>query len=126
MIGSINGFEWVILVVVALVLIGPERLPSYAAQLGRLVRELRSMARGAGDRLRSEMGEDAESLKALDPRQYDPRRIIREALEEDLLGTGSSSGKSAGKGPTANGRPGGYRTTARPQSEPAPYDDEAT
>ena len=88
------------------------------------------MARGAGDRLRSEMGEDAESLKALDPRQYDPRRIIREALEEDLLGagssTGSSSGKSAGKGPTATGRPGAYRTTARAQSEPAPYDDEAT
>ena len=43
------------------------------------------MANGARDRMREEMGPDFNDVdwKKLDPRQYDPRRIIREALLED-------------------------------------------
>src|SRR6188768_4164933 len=71
--------------VIAVFLLVPERLPYYAAQLGRLVKSLRSMANGAKDRMREEMGPDFDEIdwKQLDPRQYDPRRIIREALLED-------------------------------------------
>lgn len=71
--------------VIAVFLLGPERLPYYASQLARLVRTLRNMANGAKDRMRDEMGPDFDEIdwKKLDPRQYDPRRIIREALIED-------------------------------------------
>ena len=71
--------------IIALVLIGPERLPGYAAKLGQLVRSLRDMANGAKSRLREEMGPDFDDVdwRQLDPRQYDPRRIIRDALLED-------------------------------------------
>ena len=71
--------------VIAVFLLGPDRLPYYASQLARLVRSLRQMANGAKDRLREEMGPDFDDVdwKKLDPRQYDPRRIIREALLED-------------------------------------------
>jgi sec-independent protein translocase protein TatB len=43
------------------------------------------MANGAKDRMREEMGPDFDDVdwKKLDPRQYDPRRIIREALLDD-------------------------------------------
>jgi sec-independent protein translocase protein TatB len=43
------------------------------------------MASGAKDRMRDEMGPDFDEIdwKKLDPRQYDPRRIIREALTEE-------------------------------------------
>ena len=43
------------------------------------------MADGAKDRMREEMGPEFEDVdwKKLDPRQYDPRRIIREALIEE-------------------------------------------
>jgi sec-independent protein translocase protein TatB len=70
--------------VIALFLIGPDRLPGYSAQFGRLIRRLRDMASGAKDRMRDELGPDYDDLdwKKLDPRQYDPRRIIREALDE--------------------------------------------
>ncbi|MDA8777509.1 sec-independent translocase [Pontimonas sp.] len=70
--------------VIALFLIGPDRLPAYSAQFGRLVRQLRDMASGAKDRMRDELGPDFDDMdwKKLDPRQYDPRRIIREALQE--------------------------------------------
>ena len=71
--------------VIAVFLLGPERLPHYASQLAKLVRSLRTMADGAKDRLREEMGPEFDDVdwKKLDPRQYDPRRIIREALIDD-------------------------------------------
>lgn len=74
-----------VLGIIAVFLLGPDRLPYYASQLARLVRNLRGMANGAKDRMREEMGPDFDDIdwKKLDPRQYDPRRIIREALVED-------------------------------------------
>lgn len=75
--------------IIALFLIGPDRLPAYSAQLGRLIRQLRDMASGAKERMRDELGPDFDDMdwKKLDPRQYDPRRIIREALREDVSAT---------------------------------------
>ena len=75
----------IVIGVIAVFLLGPERIPHYAAQLGRLVRNLRQMANGAKERLRDEMGPDFDDVdwKKLDPRQYDPRRIIREALIDE-------------------------------------------
>ena len=74
-----------IIAVIAVFLIGPDRLPGYAAQLARLVRSLRTMADGAKERMREEMGPEFDEVdwKKLDPRQYDPRRIIREALIDE-------------------------------------------
>jgi sec-independent protein translocase protein TatB len=82
---DINGGELLILLAVALVVIGPERLPKYAAELARVVRDVRSFARNAREQVRSEMGEEFDDIdwQALDPRRYDPRRIVREALLED-------------------------------------------
>ena len=71
--------------IIAVFLLGPDRLPYYASQLARLVKSLRAFADGAKDRMREEMGPDFDDVdwKKLDPRQYDPRRIIREALLDD-------------------------------------------
>ena len=70
---------------IAVILLGPERLPYYASQLAKLVRTLRDFASSAKERMREEMGDDFDEVdwKKLDPRQYDPRRIIREALLDD-------------------------------------------
>ncbi len=70
---------------IAVFVLGPERLPGYAAKLAQLVRTVRDMANGAKERMKDEMGPDFDDVdwKKLDPRQYDPRRIIREALLDD-------------------------------------------
>jgi sec-independent protein translocase protein TatB len=82
---GINGTEMVILVVVALVVIGPKRLPEYAQKLRELVRQMRRMAEGAKDSVQRDFGDDFKDVdwQKLDPRQYDPRRIVREALVEE-------------------------------------------
>jgi sec-independent protein translocase protein TatB len=81
---TLDKLLWIGLI--AVFLLGPEKLPHYAAQLARLVRSLRQMADGAKERLRDEMGPDFDDVdwKKLDPRQYDPRRIIREALIDEM------------------------------------------
>jgi sec-independent protein translocase protein TatB len=80
-----------VIAVIAVFLIGPERLPHYAAQLARFAKAMKSFVGQAQDRLRDEMGPEFDEVdwKKLDPRQYDPRRIIREALQED---TGDDAG----------------------------------
>jgi len=83
---GINGLELVVLAIIAVVVLGPERLPEYAAQLAQLVKGLRRMATGAREQLREEVGPELDEVdwRKLDPRQYDPRRIIKEALLDDV------------------------------------------
>lgn len=93
---GINPSEFIVLLAVAAVVLGPERLPEYAQQLARLVRELRRMAQGASAQVRDELGPEFDDIdwRKLDPRQYDPRRIVRDALADvwdpdDPLGLGA-------------------------------------
>ena len=89
---DINGGEFLVLGAVAVVVLGPERLPTYAAQLGKLVREARTFARKAREQVRGEMGEEFDDIdwQKLDPRRYDPRRIVRDALLDDDAPSGVS------------------------------------
>ncbi|MDQ1582924.1 MAG: sec-independent protein translocase protein TatB [Microbacteriaceae bacterium] len=80
------SFEKAILLgVIAAFIIGPERLPHYAARLTRYAKALRAFAEAANAQVRDELGLEHEEMnwKKLDPRQYDPRRIIRDALSDD-------------------------------------------
>jgi sec-independent protein translocase protein TatB len=81
---GINASEFIVLLAVAAVVLGPERMPQYTQQLTRLIRELRRMAQGAQEKVREELGPEFDEVdwRALDPRQYDPRRIVREALSD--------------------------------------------
>jgi sec-independent protein translocase protein TatB len=83
---GLSGEKLLILGVIALIVLGPERLPEYAKGLANIIKNLRRMAEGAKDKVKDELGEGFEDVdwRKLDPRQYDPRRIIREALTEDL------------------------------------------
>ncbi len=83
---GVNGWEFILLAVIAVFVLGPDRLPDYAAKLARGIRKARVMAEGAKDQLRDQLGPEYEDInwRQYDPRQYDPRRIVREALLEPL------------------------------------------
>jgi sec-independent protein translocase protein TatB len=82
---DINGWEVIILVLVGILVLGPERLPEYAGKLARTVRQVRGFAQNARTQLKEQMGPEFEDVnwRQYDPRQYDPRRIVREALFDD-------------------------------------------
>lgn len=102
MIPGINGWEFVLLALIAVFVLGPERLPAYAAKLAQLIKKARGMAEGAKGQLKDQMGPEYSDInwRQYDPRQYDPRRIVREALIEPLedaasgLKTGGSNADS--------------------------------
>ena len=65
--------------IIAALIVGPQRLPAYAQKLAELVKAVRNFADTAKTRVKDEIGDDVD-WQQLDPRQYDPRRIIRDAL----------------------------------------------
>lgn len=71
--------------VLAVLVVGPERLPRVAAAFARFVARARTWTQDAKTRIKDEMGDDFDDVewRKLDPRQYDPRRIVREALIAD-------------------------------------------
>ena len=82
---GLSAEKLLILVLLAVLIIGPERLPYYAKQLGEWARKAKRMVDNAQVQMKSELGEGFEDVdwKKLDPRQYDPRRIVREALLDE-------------------------------------------
>lgn len=110
-----------LIAVLAAVLIGPERLPALAERLGALVRGLRDLAGGAKERMREEMGPEFDEVdwRRLDPRQYDPRRIVMEALRDDPKPVDFATAAAASSVATVSGLP-------RRDSGPMRFDDEAT
>jgi len=136
-----NGGELLLLVVLALIILGPDKLPEYAAKLAQFVRSARDMAEGAKSQIKEEMGPGFEDVdwKALDPRQYDPRRIVREALATPAAGGAAAAGAAVeAAGETAAGRAaneaaiaGGsvghpLRGQAHDPTRPTPWDADAT
>ncbi|GAB3112951.1 twin-arginine translocase TatA/TatE family subunit [Janibacter alkaliphilus] len=135
--GIVSGWEFILLIVLAIVILGPTKLPEYSAKLARLVMNVRRMAYDARGQLREQMGPEFDELnwKQYDPRQYDPRKIVREALMEPLedafsIEDGrSSAGSDRRSGSTAadelvESGAGADGTSDGPR--PTPWDPEAT
>jgi sec-independent protein translocase protein TatB len=109
---------------VAALILGPERLPRYAESLAHFTKRAREWVSTAKTRVRDEMGDDFDDVdwRTLDPRQYDPRRIIREALLDDAPAPSVTAAQAAPTPPTTP-----VRSPFRgPADGPPPYDTEAT
>ena len=71
--------EFMVIVVFALFVFGPDRLPDFARQAGRMVRQVRTLTRQTRDDLRTELGPDYADFELTD---LDPRRAIRKHILE--------------------------------------------
>ncbi|PRW64830.1 sec-independent translocase [Actinopolyspora mortivallis] len=131
MFDTIGWGEILVLIVAGLFILGPERLPSAAAWLGRTIRQVRDYATGAREQIRSELGPEFDDLRKplqdlREVRNFDPRRAVRKHLFdgenplEDLNGGGRSP--SPGRPPSARSR------DHRPleNGERPPFDSDAT
>lgn len=130
---NITGGEMVVLIVVAIVILGPHKLPAYAKQLRELVRNLKRMATNATQQVKDELGDEFTDVdwEKLDPRQYDPRRIVRDALNDEddedddrYVVTGDDLDTDDDDEPHRSRA--AEQAALRVPGEPAPFDDEAT
>jgi len=149
---NIGWSEILILLVAALFILGPERLPEAAAWLGKSVRKVREFATGARQQLKDEMGPEyeefrkpIEDLRQL--RSFDPKRAVTQHLfdgDSDPIGLKDinatrpvggdgvqSNGSSTGVGGAGSANGAGTDGSARPAEplkpgENPPVDPDAT
>jgi sec-independent protein translocase protein TatB len=119
---NIGPMELVVLAVVGLIVLGPDRLPNLARDAARMIRTLREMATGARSQLREELGPEFADL---DLRSLNPRTAIQRAL----LGEDDEPTPHPEVNGSANGHTPSLRKPEQPplgRDEPAPFDEDAT
>lgn len=119
MFGSLGWGEIVVLLIAALLIFGPDKLPSFARDAARALRQFREMAQGARQTLKSELGPE---FKDFDLDTLNPRRFVRKHLFEDDDDWRSSL-SSLDIDEDAVRRPGQQRLK---DGERAPYDPDTT
>jgi sec-independent protein translocase protein TatB len=71
--------ELAVLVVVGLLIFGPDRLPEFARQACRILRQVKQFSQNARDDLRAELGPDFADFELTD---LDPRRAVRKYMQD--------------------------------------------
>lgn len=127
--------EILVIVLVGLVVLGPDKLPELAREAGRVLRTLRDMASGARTQLREELGPEFADV---DLRNLNPRTAVRRAvlgdddlsslnprtfLRDSIMGADGDRDGSGGSVSLTKDTPG-QRPLGR--GEQAPYDPDAT
>ncbi|GGK68977.1 Sec-independent protein translocase subunit TatB [Planomonospora sp. ID91781] len=122
---GLGWFEVAALVVIALLVFGPEKLPQAAAQAGRTLRNLRRMANNAKDDLRVGLGPEFADF---DPADLNPKNFVRKHLTADLEDDWNGAASAAALATPAYA-PSSYAAEAAEElgyGEIPPYDSEAT
>ena len=115
---NLGPFEIAVLVIVGLVVFGPDKLPTLAKDAARMIKTLRDLAQGARTQLRDELGPE---LGDLDLRSLDPRVALKRAIFDDEDDRTPPAAADPPDKPVSRPAP---RPLAR--GEVAPYDDDAT
>jgi sec-independent protein translocase protein TatB len=98
--------EILVIVVLALLVFGPDRLPKVAADAARMLRQVRRMAASARQDLVDAAGleDDGEMAQAVrDLRELDPRRAVQGLLTDDPASGGSAPGGATSNRASAPG-----------------------
>lgn len=89
------GLGWpeaLALVVIALLVFGPEKLPQAASQAGRTLRQLRRMANSAKADLQANLGPEFSNF---DPADLNPKTFVRKHLLDDIESDWDQPGATA-------------------------------
>jgi sec-independent protein translocase protein TatB len=81
MFGDLGFGELIGLAILALILVGPDRLPSFAVEAAKLIKKVRTYALSATDQIKDSLGPGYENLK---PEDLHPKNFIKKQLNEAL------------------------------------------
>jgi sec-independent protein translocase protein TatB len=76
---NIGAGEWLLLAVLGIILVGPDRLPHVAADAARWVRRFKELTSRATEELRENLGPGFENLEVSD---LHPKKFIAKTLSE--------------------------------------------
>jgi sec-independent protein translocase protein TatB len=107
---DVGLLELAVIALVAVVVLGPDKLPDLARQAAQLLHRARGLAHNARDELRNELGPDYADLEL---RDLDPRSIVRKHITEAMAEVDREQAQVA-------------KQSALPEGHVPPYDVEAT
>ncbi|MBL0748569.1 sec-independent translocase [Nocardioides baculatus] len=107
---DVGFLELAVIALVAVIVLGPDRLPDLARQAAQLLHRIRGMATNARDELRTELGPDYADLQL---RDLDPRAIVRKHISEAMAEVDREQAQQV-------------EDDRLPQGQVPPYDVEAT
>ena len=107
---DVGLLELAVIALVAVVVLGPDKLPDLARQAAQLLHRARGLAHNARDELRNELGPDYADLEL---RDLDPRTIVRKHITEAMAEVDREQAQAA-------------RQSTLPDGQVPPYDVEAT
>ena len=107
---DVGLLELAVIALVAVLVLGPDKLPDLARQAAQLLHRARGLATNARDELRSELGPEYADLQL---RDLDPRTIVRKHITEAMAEVDREQAKAA-------------RQASLPEGQVPPYDVEAT
>ncbi|MBS2939024.1 twin-arginine translocase subunit TatB [Nocardioides sp. J2M5] len=108
---DIGFMELAVIALVAVVVLGPDKLPDLARQAAQLLHRARGLAHNARDELRNELGPEYSDLQL---RDLDPRTIVRKHITEAMAEVDREEAERAA------------RRSQLPEGQVPPYDVEAT
>lgn len=84
---DLSPSKLVVLLIVAILVVGPDRLPGMAKDAARMLRTLRELATGAREQIRDELGPEFADvdLRTLNPRTMVQRAVLGEDLDLGAL-----------------------------------------
>jgi sec-independent protein translocase protein TatB len=74
---DIGPLELIALAVIAMLVLGPDKLPRYAADAARVLRQVRRMANDAKSEMSRELGPELQDISMAD---LNPRSLVRKHL----------------------------------------------
>jgi sec-independent protein translocase protein TatB len=107
---DVGLLELAVIALVAVVVLGPDKLPDLARQAAQLLHRARGLANNARDELRNELGPEYSDLQL---RDLDPRSIVRKHITEAMAEVDREQAASA-------------KQSVLPEGQVPPYDVEAT
>ena len=124
---NIGPLELVVLALVGIIVLGPDRIPGVARDAARMIRQLRDMATGARSQLKNELGPEfadvgLDSLREL--RSLKPRTAIQRALLGDDDDDVAQSPQADVPADVPAARPPAQQPLGR--GDKAPFDEDAT
>ena len=140
MFDNLNWWEVIGLLLLALFIFGPERLPKVISEAVRVIRGLREMARNATNDLSREIGTDVK-LEDLHPKTFIRKHLLSEEDEatlrrpfddayKDLRSVTAETSDYLNDKPRSEGAPSPRTDSAAPApragENPHPYDTDAT
>ena len=119
---NLGPFEIGVIIIVALIVFGPDRLPQLAKDAARMLRTLRDLTNNARTQLQDELGPEFGNI---DIRSFNPRTALQRALfdDDDPAPARGTNGYHA-PAPAREPEPPAPRPLGRDES--APYDADAT